>query len=31
MAGQRQAGEVVRDDGDGAHRIVELLARLRVI
>ena len=31
MARQREAGEVVRDEGDGAHRIVELLARVRVI
>ncbi len=31
MARQREAGEVVRDDGDGARRIVDLLARLRVI
>ena len=31
MARQREAGEVVRDEGDGARRIVELLARVRVI
>ena len=30
-AEQRGAGEVVTDDGTGAHRIVELLARARVI
>lgn len=30
-AEQRGAGEVVEDDGQGAHRIVELLARVRVI
>jgi len=30
-AEQRRAGEVVSDEGDGARRIVELLARARVI
>ena len=30
-AEQRRAGEVVEDGGEGAHRIVELLARARVI
>jgi electron transfer flavoprotein beta subunit len=30
-AEERRAGEVVTDDGDGAHRIVLLLARVRVI
>jgi len=30
-AEERKAGEVVTDEGDGAHRIVLLLASMRVI
>ena len=30
-AEERRAGEVVKDEGDGARRIIELLTRARVI